>query len=106
MFENFPLLRNVKENSISVKDENIIVRKDINVSSENEQNMMRVRPVNIGFYDSVQFCDRLFVLVSSCYTETLGITLISLTLWRFLTFHFLLPAFFLNFVLGLHLAFE
>ena len=27
----------------------------MNVRNENEQNMMRVRPVNIGFYDSVQF---------------------------------------------------
>ena len=38
--------------------------------------------------------------------ETLGITLISLTLWRFLTFHFFLPAFFLKFVLSLHFVFE
>ena len=53
MFENFPLVRNVKENSISVKDENIIVRKDINVSSENEQNMMRVRPKNISCINTI-----------------------------------------------------
>ena len=38
--------------------------------------------------------------------EKRAITLISLTLWRFLTLHFLLPSLFLYFVLGLHLALE
>ena len=111
MFENFPLLRNVKENSISVKDENIIVRKDINVSSENEQNMMRVRPKNISCINTIFTtfqCLKSFIKYPISALFLLGkggkviITLISLTLWRFLTFHFFLPSFFLKFVLSLH----
>ena len=55
LFDKGPRLRKVKENSSSTKIVSQIIRREMNVRNENEQNMMRVRPVNIGFYDSVQF---------------------------------------------------
>ena len=54
LFDKGPRLRKVKENSSSTKIVSQIIRREMNVRNENEQNMMRVRPVNIGFYDSVQ----------------------------------------------------
>ena len=111
IFDKAPRLRKLKENSISAKMENKITRREMKDRNENEQNMMRVRPKNISCINTIFTtfqCLKSFIKypISALFLSGKGgkviITLISLTLWRFLTFHFFLPSFFLKFVLSLH----